>query len=106
MGLYSTVMFLIAIGRVSFVFPLSFFSNYMYKSGGESSKISGHQQVGYIHTHVCTFFLINIYSEFTLFFVICFLDGNLVGGSDEGCCLCSLGIQTGILFGHFFDCNV
>ncbi|KAD0189492.1 hypothetical protein R6Q59_022396 [Mikania micrantha] len=45
MGLYSTVMFLISIGRAAFVFPLSIISNYMHRSGGESSKISGHQQM-------------------------------------------------------------
>ncbi|KAI3755905.1 hypothetical protein L1987_55714 [Smallanthus sonchifolius] len=44
MGLYSTVMFLIAVGRVAFVFPLSIISNYLHRSG-ESSKISGHHQV-------------------------------------------------------------
>nr|GEW14362.1 sodium/hydrogen exchanger 4-like isoform X2 [Tanacetum cinerariifolium] len=41
----STVMFLIAFGRAAFVFPLSILSNYMHRSGGESSKISGHHQM-------------------------------------------------------------
>nr|XP_043630292.1 sodium/hydrogen exchanger 4 [Erigeron canadensis] len=45
MGMYSTVMFLILLGRAAFVFPLSVFSNYMYKSGGESAKISRQQQM-------------------------------------------------------------
>ncbi|KAJ0955144.1 putative cation/H+ exchanger, cation/H+ exchanger, CPA1 family, sodium/solute symporter superfamily [Helianthus annuus] len=45
MGLYGIVMFLIAIGRVALVFPLSIISNYLHKSGGESTKISGHHQM-------------------------------------------------------------
>ncbi|GJU86512.1 sodium/hydrogen exchanger 4-like protein isoform X1 [Tanacetum coccineum] len=45
MEIYSTVMFLIALGRAAFVFPLSILSNYMHRSGGESSKISGHHQM-------------------------------------------------------------
>ncbi|XP_076949010.1 sodium/hydrogen exchanger 4-like [Bidens hawaiensis] len=45
MALYGTVMLLIAVGRVALVFPLSIVSNYMHRSGGESTKISGHQQM-------------------------------------------------------------
>ncbi|PWA91158.1 cation/H+ exchanger, Cation/H+ exchanger, CPA1 family [Artemisia annua] len=41
----SIVMLLIALGRVAFVFPLSILSNYMHRSGGESSNISSHPQV-------------------------------------------------------------
>nr|GEZ18605.1 sodium/hydrogen exchanger 4-like isoform X2 [Tanacetum cinerariifolium] len=44
MEIYGTVMFLIALRRAAFVFPLSILSNYMHRSGGESSKISGHHQ--------------------------------------------------------------
>ncbi|PWA77047.1 cation/H+ exchanger, Cation/H+ exchanger, CPA1 family [Artemisia annua] len=40
----SIVMLLIALGRVAFVFPLSILSNYMHRSGGESSNISSHHQ--------------------------------------------------------------
>ncbi|PWA74421.1 cation/H+ exchanger, Cation/H+ exchanger, CPA1 family [Artemisia annua] len=42
--IYSTVMFLIALGRAAFVFPLSILSNHMHRSGWESSNISGHHQ--------------------------------------------------------------
>ncbi|KAI3496866.1 hypothetical protein L1887_39244 [Cichorium endivia] len=45
MGLYSIVMLLILIGRVAFVFPLSIISNYMHRSGGESTKISKQHQL-------------------------------------------------------------
>ncbi|KAL4580029.1 hypothetical protein LXL04_016203 [Taraxacum kok-saghyz] len=45
LGIYSTVMLLILIGRAAFVFPLSIISNYMHRSGGESTKISRQHQV-------------------------------------------------------------
>lgn len=44
-GVYSTVMFLILLGRAAFVFPLSVISNYMHRGGGSSSKITGKHQV-------------------------------------------------------------
>ncbi|KAL7584225.1 sodium/hydrogen exchanger 4 isoform X1 [Lactuca sativa] len=45
MGIYSTVMMLILVGRVAFVFPLSIISNYMHRSGGDSTKISRKHQM-------------------------------------------------------------
>ncbi|PWA70237.1 cation/H+ exchanger, Cation/H+ exchanger, CPA1 family [Artemisia annua] len=45
MEMYSTVMVLIALGRDTVVFPLSILSNYMRRSDGESSNISGHHQM-------------------------------------------------------------
>ncbi|KAI3703029.1 hypothetical protein L6452_28783 [Arctium lappa] len=45
MGIYCTVMLLILLGRAVFVFPLSVITNYMYRSGGESAKITGQHQM-------------------------------------------------------------
>ncbi|PWA56227.1 cation/H+ exchanger, Cation/H+ exchanger, CPA1 family [Artemisia annua] len=45
MEMCSTVMLLIVLGRAAFVFPLSILSNYMHRSGGESSNISVHHQL-------------------------------------------------------------
>nr|GEY02258.1 Rho GDP-dissociation inhibitor 1-like [Tanacetum cinerariifolium] len=47
MEIYSTVVFLIALGRAAFVFPLFILSNYVHRSGGESSKISDGDLVGW-----------------------------------------------------------
>ncbi|KAL4554705.1 hypothetical protein LXL04_037307 [Taraxacum kok-saghyz] len=44
-GIYSSVMMLILVGRAAFVFPLSVVSNYMKRGGDGSSKISGKHQV-------------------------------------------------------------
>ncbi|XP_024967654.1 sodium/hydrogen exchanger 4-like isoform X3 [Cynara cardunculus var. scolymus] len=44
-GVYSTVMFLILLGRAAFVFPLSVISNYMHRGEAGSSKITGKHQV-------------------------------------------------------------
>ncbi|XP_076907528.1 sodium/hydrogen exchanger 4-like [Bidens hawaiensis] len=44
-GIYSTVMMLILVGRAAFVFPLSFIANYMHRGDDPSSKITGQHQV-------------------------------------------------------------
>ncbi|KAM0063779.1 putative cation/H+ exchanger, cation/H+ exchanger, CPA1 family [Helianthus debilis subsp. tardiflorus] len=44
-GIYSTVMFLILLGRAAFVFPLSLIANYLHRSDDPSSKITGQHQV-------------------------------------------------------------
>ncbi|PWA92452.1 hypothetical protein CTI12_AA006690 [Artemisia annua] len=91
MEMCSTVMHLIVLGRAAFVFPLSILSNYMHRSGGESSNIS-------VHHHVDTplQLLMESYKpKLTMSYVIRLLVGDLVGWSDEGCCFYSIGIQTG-----------
>ncbi|XP_071695863.1 sodium/hydrogen exchanger 4-like [Rutidosis leptorrhynchoides] len=45
MEIYSTVMFLIMLGRVAFVFPLSLIANFLHKRRETSSKITGKHQV-------------------------------------------------------------
>ncbi|KAL7590831.1 hypothetical protein Lser_V15G35597 [Lactuca serriola] len=44
-GMYSSVMLLILVGRAAFVFPLSIISNYMNRVGDGSSKITAKHQV-------------------------------------------------------------
>ncbi|CAH1424677.1 unnamed protein product [Lactuca virosa] len=44
-GMYSSVMLLILVGRAAFVFPLSLISNYMNRVGDGSSKITAKHQV-------------------------------------------------------------
>ncbi|KAI7743340.1 hypothetical protein M8C21_003221 [Ambrosia artemisiifolia] len=45
LGIYSTVMLLILLGRAAFVFPLSFIANYLQRGDDPSSKITGQRQV-------------------------------------------------------------
>ncbi|KAL6999182.1 Sodium/hydrogen exchanger 4 [Sarracenia purpurea var. burkii] len=45
LGIYSTLMLLILLGRAAFVFPLSAFSNYMNRNAGRSSTITFRHQI-------------------------------------------------------------
>lgn len=45
LGLYSTVMVSILVGRAAFVFPLAIIANYMHRGGDASSKITAKHQV-------------------------------------------------------------
>ncbi|PSS06096.1 Sodium/hydrogen exchanger 4 like [Actinidia chinensis var. chinensis] len=45
LGIYSTLMFLILLGRAAFVFPLSALSNYMNRNAGTSSAITFKHQI-------------------------------------------------------------
>ncbi|CAI0379251.1 unnamed protein product [Linum tenue] len=100
LGIYSSIVFLILVGRAVFVFPLSAFSNFMNRR--KTSPLTFKQQVGFFLSLLlnCDVGSIETHSipkiTFSLYlgtFISC-ADCYLVGWPNERCCLYRSCFQT------------